>query len=175
MAIKKVLDARVAGTHLESPRHPRVKPLTVKSILQKRPAELHIRADATSLEALNFMAEHDIEAVLVEQGGSFIGVFSESDYARSVLRATKLTATASVREVMTSCHVFAAVTNTVQECLSLMTENHLRYLPVQEGGNLIAIVSLSNCLIEMVAYLERVIKESELDQQVASLRGTYSC
>jgi CBS domain-containing protein len=175
-ATRNVLDARVGGTQYEIPRHPRVEPLTVKSVLRKMPSKLHcVSADATSLEALKILAEHDIGAVLVLDGGRLIGIFSERDYARSSIRATELPTAIPLREVVTPCDIFAKLTDSVQECLSLLMENHLRYLPVQEGGNLIAMLSREDFLNEMVAYLERVFKEKELDQQIVFLRGTYSC
>jgi hypothetical protein len=56
-----------------------------------------------------------------------------------------------------------------------MMENHLRYLPVREQGKLIALLPREDFLAEMVAYLERVFKENELDQKIVFLQGTYSC
>ncbi len=174
MATRKGLDARVAGTRYEIPQHPRVEPLTEKSVLRKRPSTLHcVRADATSLEALQLMAEHDIGAVLVLDGGRVVGIFSERDYARS--SAAQFPADIPLHDVMKPCEIFANLTDSVPKCLTLMIDNHLRYLPVREGGRLIAMLSLGDFLTEMVAYLERVFKEYELDQQIIFLRGTYSC
>jgi hypothetical protein len=51
----------------------------------------------------------------------------------------------------------------------------LAYLPVQMEGNSIALLSLDDLLSETVAYLERVLRENELDQQIVFLRGTYGC
>jgi CBS domain-containing protein len=170
---RTVLNSRVAGTHGEIPRHPRVEPLTVRSILRRSSSVPHcVQADASSLEALKIMVEHEVGAVLVLDGTRLIGIFSERDHARASIRpATHI----PMRDMMTPCDVCASPTDTPQKCLSLMSENRLRYLPVREGENLIAILSLEDLLTEMVAYLERVFKEYELDQQVVSLRGTYSC
>jgi len=121
------------------------------------------------------MAEHDLEAVLVSDGGRSIGIFSERDYARGSIHATHSPAEIPVRDVMTSCDVFANFADSLQTCLGLMLENRLRYLPVQEKGNLIALLSLEDFLAEMVSYLERVFKEYALDDQIVFLRGTYSC
>jgi CBS domain-containing protein len=174
--IRKVLDARVAGAQFEFPRHPRIEPLTVKTVLHKRPSALHcVGANATSLEALKLMAIHDIGAVPVLDGGRFIGIFSERAYARSSILAMKLPAVLPVREAVTPCTVSASLTDSAQKCLSLMMEHSLLHLPVSEAGKLIALLSLDDLLKEMVAYLERVFKENELDQQIISLRGTYSC
>jgi CBS domain-containing protein len=176
MDTRNVLDARVAGTQFEIPRHPRVDPLTVKSVLHKGPPRLLcVRADATSLEALKLMAEHDIGAVPVLDGSRFIGIFSERDYVRSSIQTTQLATNIPLLEGMKSCDIFANLSDSVRTCLSLMIENRLRYLPIQEDGNLIAVLSLDDLLSEMVAYLERVLKENELDHQIVFLRGTYSC
>jgi CBS domain-containing protein len=172
----KVLDERVSAKQAEFPRHPRVELLTVKSILQKRPSELHcVSGDTTSLEALKLMAEHHIGALPVVEGGRLIGIFSERDYARSSAQATPPATAIPVREVMTRCAVSVSPADSAHQCLSLMIQNRLPYLPVQQDGKLIALLSRDDLLLEMVAYLERVCKESELDQQIAFLRGTYSC
>jgi CBS domain-containing protein len=176
MAARKVLDARVAGTQNEIPRHPRVEPLTVKSFLHKKPSNPNtVTADATLQEALKLMAEHDIGAVPVLDGGRLIGIFFERDYARASLLRPQLGTAMPVREAMTPCSAFATPSDSAQKCLRLMSENRLRFIAVLEDGNLIAMVSREDLLAEMVEYLERVFREHELDQQVALLRGTYSC
>jgi CBS domain-containing protein len=176
MTTRKVLDARVAGTKGEFPQHPRVAPLTVKSVLKNHPpAPQCLRADDTVRAALKIMAEHDIGAVPVMDGVRLIGIFSERDYARCSTWAAQPGMTTPLREVMTACTLFANLTDSVQECLRLMLENRARYLPIQEEGNLIALLSIDDLLGGMVAYLERVFKENELDRQIVSLRGTYSC
>jgi len=173
---RTILNSRVAGRHGEIPRHPRVEPPTVNGILRGKPfAPPCVQADASPLEALKVMAEHDVGAVLVLDGGRLIGIFSERDHIRGSILAGDSITHISLRHVMTPCDVFAAPADTAQECLNLMREKRLRYLPVREGENLMTILSLEDLLGEMVAYLERVFKENELDQQVASLRGTYSC
>jgi CBS domain-containing protein len=173
MATKNVLDERVAGTQGETPCHPRVRPLTVNSILPDKLPQLHpIRADATAIEAVKQMADQSIGAVPVLDGDCLIGIFTESDYVRASIRAAQDT---PLREVMTPCDICVGLTDSLQQCLSLMAEHRLRYLPVRDGRNLIALLSLDECLKATVAYLERVFKENELDRQIVSLQGTYSC
>jgi CBS domain-containing protein len=173
---RSVLNSRVAGARGEMPRHPRVEPLTVNSILHGAQSALHcVQADASALDALKIMVEHDVGAVLVLEGSRLIGIFSERNHARSSIRAAQSTTPIPLRELMTICDVAASPTDTAQKCLGLMNENRLRYLPVRDGENLIAILSLEDLLKETILYLENVFKQGELDQQVASLRGTYSC
>ena len=176
MATRKVLDDRVTGTECEIPQHPRVEPLTVKSVLHRRTPILHcVPATATAKEALQLMAHHDVGAVLVLDGDSFVGVFSERNYIRSTQASTKSPADIPIREVIVSSDISVGLTDSVQTCLNLMRENHLRYLPVIEAGHPVALLSLEDLLGAMVAYLERVFKENEVDHRIAILRGTYSC
>jgi CBS domain-containing protein len=180
MATRKVLDERVAGTECEIPQHPRVEPLTVKTLLSRQTPKLYcVPASATAKEALQLMANHDVGAVLVLDGDSFVGVFSERSYIRSTIRSTqastKSPADIPIREVIVSSDISVSLTDSVQTCLNLMSENHLRNLPVMEAGHPVALLSLEDFLGAMVAYLERVFKENEVDHRIAFLRGTYSC
>jgi CBS domain-containing protein len=104
-----------------------------------------------------------------------VGLFSGHNYARASIRATQSPTAIPVRAVMTPCDISVNPADSVHKCLSLMLQNSLRHLPVQEEGTLIAVLSLDDLLYEMVAYLERVFRENELDQQIVFLRGTYSC
>jgi CBS domain-containing protein len=180
MAIRKGLDARVAEAKCEIPGHPRVSSPTVRSVLQNRHATLHfVSAEATLLEALRTMEAHGLAAVPVLDDGRLIGIFAEHDFARIWIAASGATSQSAMatplRQVMTPCEVWASLADPVPQCLSVMMENHLRYLPVREQGKLIALLPREDFLAEMVAYLERVFKENELDQKIVFLQGTYSC
>lgn len=176
MAARKVLDARVAGTQSVLPGHPRVEPLTVQSVLQRRPSTpFSVNVSATSLEALTVMAEYDVGAVLVLDGRRVIGVFSERDYSRASTRTAQSPAAVPVRELMHLCDTFASPADSVNDCLNRMTHDGLQHLPVQHNGDIVAMLSLDDLLYEMVAYLERVFKEYAVDQQIVFLSGTYSC
>lgn len=169
---RKVLDDRVAGTRLEIPRHPRVELPTVRSVLQKRPSTLHsVDAAARLPEALKVLSEPGFGAILVLDAGRPVGIFSEHDYVRALNAST----TTRVGEVMSPCDTTGALPDSAHACLSRMIEKHLRYLPILEEGNPVALLSREDLLSELLAYLERVFKENELDHQIASLQGTYSC
>jgi len=169
---RKVLDDRVAGTRLEIPQHPRVELPTVRSVLQKIPSTLHSADVAASLpEALKILSEQDVGAILVLDAGRMVGILSERDY----VRISNASTTTRVGDVMSPCDTAGALTDSAHACLSRMIEKHVRYLPILEGGNPIALLSREDLLNAVLAYLERVFKESELDRQIASLQGTYSC
>jgi len=121
------------------------------------------------------MAEHDVGAVLVLDGGRSIGTFSERDYARYSILATQTSTATPLRQVMTASDIFATLDDSAQQCLNLMREKHLRYLPVQGAGTSIALLSFTDLLSETVEHLARIFREIELDQQIVFLQGTYSC
>ena len=176
MPAAKTLDARATGTQFDVPRHPRVEPLTVRSVLKERPSAIYcVEADSPSLVALRLMAEHNIGAVLVLTGDRLGGIFAERDFARDSARVGPLAVSTPLHEAMTPCDVFVTPMDSVQSCLSLMSEKGLRHLPVMEAGKFIAMLSLDDLLSEMVAHHQRVFKANELDQQILFLRGTYSC
>jgi CBS domain-containing protein len=155
--------------------------LTVGSVLQTGSAEVvRVRPETQVQEALRLMAEHEARAVAVVGDGELVGVFSERNYARAGARASLRMAEAAltslpVRELMTPCVAAAAAADPVQSWLRIMSENRMSELPIHEKGKLIALLSVEDLLGAMVGYLERVCKETELDQQIAFLRGTYSC
>jgi predicted transcriptional regulator len=94
---------------------------------------------------------------------------------RSPQASTKPVADIQIRELIAASDISVGLADSVQTCLNLMSENHLRYLPVMEAGHPVALLSLEDFLGEMVTYLERVFKENEVDHRIAFLSGTYSC
>ena len=83
--------------------------------------------------------------------------------------------TLPVSNIMTPCNCVVLPDDSAQTCLHLMQENNLHFIPVQENGHLIALLSKDELLSEMISNYEKIFRESALDQQILFLRGTYSC
>ena len=98
--------------------------------------------DATVLQALQVMAEHNVGAVLVMDGESLRGIFSERDYARRVVLLGKTSATTLVGEIMTNKVCYVGPEHTVDQCMALMTDKNIRHLPVLEHGAVLGMVSM---------------------------------
>jgi signal-transduction protein with cAMP-binding, CBS, and nucleotidyltransferase domain len=135
---------------------------TVKDILGVKGGDLWwIGADATVFEALDLMKAKDIGALLVKDAKrNVVGIFSERDYARKIVLQGKASKEVRVREVMTPADHMIVVRpeNRVDECMAIMTERHIRHLPVVDRHSVIGMVS-SRDLIQ--AYLED--HESHID------------
>jgi len=176
MAERKILESRVSKAQSECPMHPRVPRLTVGSVLRERKTGLTcIDSSFQSSDALKLLAEINLAAVIVQDAGRMAGIFSLADFALATMETGPSAMNLPVTRVMTSCNFQASPDDAIQACLTLMDEHHLNYLPVQEAGNLIALLSREMLLTALLANYEKIFREAALDQQILFLRGTYSC
>lgn len=136
---------------------------TVAQIIQtKQIQQVHtIEADATVLTALQVMAEHNIGALPVTEEGKVIGVISERDYARKCVLQGRSSIGTMVRELMNSPVTTVTPKQSVSECLSLITDRHLRHLPVVEDEQLVGLVSIGDLVKETIAEQEELIQQLE--------------
>ncbi|HXP95612.1 MAG TPA: CBS domain-containing protein [Telmatospirillum sp.] len=172
-APKSILAERHAIGHAH---HPRVAEPTVRSLLAKRQDEVPVVGeDAMVLDALAVMTECDSGAVVVLSESGLAGLFSERDHARNCLLGNRTASNTPVTDLMTRALDFATPAQSVADCLALMTEKRLTHIPVFDQGKLVGLLSRSDLLEARLAFHERVFHETELDQKLLFLRGTYSC
>ncbi|MGQ7843061.1 CBS domain-containing protein [Granulosicoccus sp. 3-233] len=133
---------------------------TVGQILTKaRGGLVTIEPEATVLDALRVMAERNIGAILITQGSNLLGIFTERHYARNVILEGRQSVDTPVRDVM-STEMFPVEPNqSVDDCMSLMTEHRVRHLPVMGQGQLIGIVSIGDLVKATIAAQEQTIDE----------------
>jgi signal-transduction protein with cAMP-binding, CBS, and nucleotidyltransferase domain len=120
-----------------------------------------IQSGSTAYEALELMAEKNIGALLVMEGDRLVGVFSERDYARKVILKGKSSKNTVVRDLMTSNPVTVSPDRTIAECMLLMTNNHIRHLPVLDGNLLLGVVSIGDIVHTIITSQESTIQELE--------------
>ena len=136
---------------------------TVAQVIQsKQITQVHtVDADDTVLNALQVMADHNIGALPVTENGKVIGVVSERDYARKCVLKGRASVGTMVREIMSSPAISVNSKMRVQECLSLITDRHLRHLPVLEDNQLVGLVSIGDLVKETIAEQEQLIRQLE--------------
>lgn len=118
---------------------------TIKQILdQKGHDVLTVRPDDTVLRALELMAGKNVGAVVVTENDKPVGIFTERDYARSVILKGRSSTNTPVSDVMSSEVVFVRPEQTVDECMAIMSDKRFRHLPVLERGKLVGIVSIGD-------------------------------
>ena len=135
---------------------------TVAQILKLKPAGvISIRPDVAVLDALKLLAEKDVGAVLVMEGARLVGIVSERDYARKVALKGKSSGEVPVSEIMTREVVSVTPTQTNEECMGLMTEKHIRHLPVIDNGRVVGVLSIGDLVKDVISEQQFVIDQLE--------------
>jgi CBS domain-containing protein len=107
------------------------------------------------------MADKDIGAVLVLEAGRIAGIFSERDYARKIILKGKASRETPVRDIMTSHVLYVRPEQTVADCMALMTNKHIRHLPVLAGDELIGLISIGDVVKAIIDEQEFMIEQLE--------------
>ena len=139
---------------------------TVAQMLASKPQQnVHtVAPEASMLEALRLMAEHNIGALPVTDAGRLVGIVSERDYARKGVLLGRSSVGTAVREVMSVPVVTVSARQGIRECMSLMTDGHLRHLrhlPVVEGERLLGLLSIGDLVKETLAEQDGLIQHLE--------------
>jgi CBS domain-containing protein len=135
---------------------------TVRDILRTKGREVWtVRPDATLFEALEKMAEKNVGALVVTKGEDIVGIVSERDYARKVILKGKSSRETRVSEIMTKDTLYVDPDYKVEECMALMTDEHVRHLPVIEKGRIVGIVSIGDVVKAVISEKEFVIEQLE--------------
>ena len=138
------------------------KTTTVKQILSEKGHEIwSISPDTTVFDALKSMSEKGVGALVVLDDQKVVGVFSERDYARKVILEGKSSKDLPVEEIMTRRVVFVKPENTTDECMALMTDKHIRHLPVVVDDQLVGIISIGDVVKAIISQQELVIEQLE--------------
>ena len=133
--------------------------LRLKAVQNRR---VHsIAPDQMVLEALKLMAEKNVGALPVMEQGQVIGVISERDYARKVVLQGRSSVGTPVRAIMSAPVVTADSQQSIERCMAVMTDSHLRHLPVVEGEQLIGLLSIGDLVKEAIVEQAELIRQLE--------------
>jgi len=130
-------------------------------ISQKGNNTLSIDLDSTVYDALRVMAEHDVGALLVLKNEQLAGIFSERDYARSLVLKGRSSKDTPVSEVMSTQVITVSPNQTTEECMNIMTDHRIRHLPVVDQGKLIGVLSIGDLVKETINYQRFLIEQLE--------------
>jgi CBS domain-containing protein len=131
---------------------------SVRDILQNKGNDIwSIRPDSLIFDALKLMADKNVGALVVMDGKNVVGIFSERDYARKVFLKGKSSKETQVREAMTSHVLYIRPNQTLEDCMALMSDKHIRHLPVMEENRLTGVISIGDVVKEVIAEKEFII------------------
>lgn len=133
---------------------------SVRDILKTKGADVWcVAPDDTVFAALQRMAEKEVGALVVTEGGQVVGLLSEREYARKVALLGRSSPTTRVREIMVSPVVYVQLHQTIEECMALMTEKRTRHLPVIEDGKLVGLISIGDIVKSVIADQQFTIEQ----------------
>ena len=115
--------------------------------------------ETTVIEALQIMSDQNIGSVVVMDKNSFMGIMTERDYSRKVILKDRHSSNTPVGEIMTKDFPPVKQSDSIEACMQLMSENHIRYLPVIENGSLAGIISINDVVTETILNQEETISQ----------------
>lgn len=132
----------------------------VQQVLDRKGGGVHtVTPDTTVISALEAMAKYDIGAVLIVSDERLEGIFTERDYARKVVLKGLSSKDASVADLMTPNVCTITPSHTIDDVMSIMTENRFRHLPVVDHGKLTGIITIGDVVKTVIAEHEATIQQ----------------
>ena len=118
----------------------------VSAILAQKevPTVWSIGPNAMVIDAIQVMDEKNVGALPVVENGTLVGIVSERDYTRKVILKGRSSKETPVIDIMTQQLLTVNPSDSVTECMRIMTEKRVRHLPVLEGNNLVGILSIGD-------------------------------
>ncbi len=142
---------------------------TVRQLLENKGHEIvSAKPDTSVYDALEIMAEHNIGALLVQDAGDLVGIFSERDYARKVVLKGKSSRGTVLGEIMSRKVACVRTDQTIEECMALMTDKRIRHLPVLEDDQLVGVISIGDVVKVVISEQEFLI--SQLENYITGIR-----
>ena len=141
----------------------------VAEVLARKGGDVYtIEQTATVFEAIERMVERNLGSLVIMDGDSICGIFTERDYLRRIVVRGRTSKTTKVQEVLTSQLICVSPSEPVEACMAIMTQRRIRHLPVMDGGRLVGIVSIGDLV-------RHVSKEREIEVRYLTdyITGNY--
>jgi CBS domain-containing protein len=132
----------------------------VQHLLDSKGREIiSVTAEASVLDAITIMADRAIGSLPVMQGEELLGIVTERDYARKVIVKGRSSKSTQVGEIMTSEVYTASLSDTVNSCMTVMTERKIRHLPVVEDGKVVGMISIGDLVQAIITDQQEEIEQ----------------
>jgi CBS domain-containing protein len=144
---------------------------TATQILKSKPDNSVYSTTPSSsvFDAVKLMAEKNVGALVVMEGGAVVGVITERDYARKIVLLARSSKDTRVREIMSSPVMYVQPDRTSEECMALMTEHRVRHLPVIDKGEVVGLVSIGDLVKDVISEQRFIIQQ--LEQYISGQPG----
>jgi CBS domain-containing protein len=132
----------------------------VQHLLDRKGRELiSIVQDASVFDAIKLMADRGVGSLLVMDDTDLKGIVTERDYARKVIIKGRSSESTQVREIMSIDLVTATSQQTVNECMTLMTDKRIRHLPIIAGDEVVGLISIGDLVQAIISDQQEEIEQ----------------
>jgi CBS domain-containing protein len=136
--------------------------VTVRDLIKTKGNEVwSVSPDTTMIDALNLLAKKDVGALMVTKDGKMVGIVSERDFVRSIAKTGQCLLHSTVERYMTTEISSVTPDATIDQCMQLMTDKHIRHLPVLENDKLVAVISIGDVVRDLISNKELTINQLE--------------
>ncbi|HNP63788.1 MAG TPA: CBS domain-containing protein [Woeseiaceae bacterium] len=134
----------------------------VQHLLDTKGREIFsVAAETSVLDAIILMAQKSIGSLLVMEGEELKGILTERDYARKVIVKGRSSRTTEVGEIMSTDVLTTSPVETVNQCMTTMTEKKIRHLPVVEGDKVVGLISIGDLVQAIISDQQEEIQHLE--------------
>jgi len=135
---------------------------SIRPILKQKSGVVHSIAPTDSVyHAIASMAEKQVGALMVIFDGKIVGIISERDYARKVILKGRFSKDVTVAEIMSFPIIAVSPDHTVGECMKIITDHHIRHLPVLDGERLVGMISIGDLVNWIISEQNETIRHLE--------------
>lgn len=125
---------------------------TVAQLLDEKGRDIiSVRPTDSVMAALSVMSQKNVGALLVMEGETLVGIFSERDYARKMILYGNGSANAKVSDLMTAQVIHATPQQTLEECMAIMTAKRFRHMPVVQGTKVVGVISATDLIRDSIS------------------------
>ena len=136
--------------------------IKIEQLLENKDNQIwSVEPKISIFKALKIMSDKEIGALLVIEDEKLVGIFSERDYARKVILKGKSSKNTQVGELMTKKVFYIDPKKTINDCMAIMTDKHVRHLPVIENDKVIGMVTIGDVVNQIISEQEFTIQHLE--------------
>jgi len=136
--------------------------MIVRDIVKmKGSAVFSVTPDGAVSEALSVMVKNDIGSLVVLDGGRLAGMLTFREILKALDARKGSLEGLKVGDVMIANPVCGDPGDSLEALRETMNKDHIRYLPVKEGDNLLGVISfhdVANAVIKETTFHNRLLK-----------------
>ncbi|MBS1557115.1 MAG: CBS domain-containing protein [Bacteroidetes bacterium] len=134
----------------------------VKDILDRKGYSVYaVTPDITVFSAIEQMCDRNIGGVLIVDKGILAGIFTERDYARKLILKGKSSKDTPIRDLMTANPFTVSLHTSIDDCMQMMSDKHIRHLPVTEGDKILGLISIGDVVSHIINEQKSIIQHLE--------------